>query len=127
VQQDAHNPVDIHWRSESFKSIFLINGLSFFTLFWLRWLNRWCQISTDEYLLVEIAEIDEGTISDDTQIIDITNNKYLIFQKPSWYWISQNLNLSRVDRVTVSLYIPIIFDWRNNLIDDNRFIRIFGE
>jgi hypothetical protein len=33
--------------------------------------------------LIEMAEIDENTISDGTQVIDITDNKYLIFQKLS--------------------------------------------
>jgi hypothetical protein len=34
-----------------------------------------------EDLLVEIIEIDENTISNGTQIIDIINDKYLIFQR----------------------------------------------
>jgi hypothetical protein len=29
--------------------------------------------------------------------------------------------------VAVSLYMSIISDWRNNLVDNNRFIYIFGE
>jgi hypothetical protein len=37
------------------------------------------------------------------------------------------LNPFRVDRVAVFPYILIISDWRNNLVDNNRFIRIFGE
>jgi hypothetical protein len=68
-----------------------------------------------------------GTISDDTQVIDVINDKYLIFQRFSWYWISQNLNPFRVDKVAVFPYISIISDWRNNLVDDNKFIRIFNE
>jgi hypothetical protein len=74
-----------------------------------------------------MVEMDGDTISDGTQIIDVIDNKYLIFQKLSWYWISQNLNSFRVDRVAVFSHISIISDWRNNLIDDNRFIHIFGE
>jgi hypothetical protein len=74
-----------------------------------------------------MAEMDKDTTSDGTQVIDMIGNKYLIFQRSSWYWISQNLNLSRVDRITISPYISVIPDWRNNLMDDNRFIRIFNE
>jgi hypothetical protein len=74
-----------------------------------------------------MAEMNRDTISDGTQIIDIIDNKYLIFQKPSWYWISQNLNSFRVNRVAVSPHISIIPDWRNNLIGDSRLIRIFDE
>jgi hypothetical protein len=74
-----------------------------------------------------MVEMDGGTTSDGTQVIDIINGKYLIFQRFSWYWISQNLNLFRVDRVAVSLYMPIISDWRNNLVGDSKFIRIFSE
>jgi hypothetical protein len=64
---------------------FLINGLNFFTFSWLRWPSRWYQILIGEGLLVEIIEMDGDTISDDTQIIDIINDKYLIFQRSSWY------------------------------------------
>jgi hypothetical protein len=32
-----------------------------------------------------MAEMDGGTIFDGTQIIDVTDDKYLIFQKLSWY------------------------------------------
>jgi hypothetical protein len=74
-----------------------------------------------------MVEIDGDTISDGTQIIDMISDKCLIFQRFSWYWISQNLNLFRVDRVAVSPYMPIISDWRNNLINNSRFIRIFDE
>jgi hypothetical protein len=45
--------------------------------------SRWCQILTGEDLLVKMAEINGVIISNDTQIIDIINNKYLIFQRPS--------------------------------------------
>jgi hypothetical protein len=74
-----------------------------------------------------MVEMDGGIISDGTQVIDVINGKCLIFQRSSWYWISQNLNLFRVDRIVVSSYIFVISDWRNNLVNDNRFIRIFGE
>jgi hypothetical protein len=74
-----------------------------------------------------MVEMDGNTISDGTQIIDVINGKYLIFQRFSWYWISQNLNLFRVDRMAISLYISVIPDWRNNLVDNNKLIRIFGE
>jgi hypothetical protein len=37
----------------------------------------------DEDLLIEIIKMDENTISDGTQIINIINNIYLIFQKSS--------------------------------------------
>jgi hypothetical protein len=77
--------------------------------------------------LIEITEIDKDTISDGPQIIDIIDNKYLIFQRLSWYWISQNLNLFRVDKMTVFLYISIISDWRNNLMNNNKFIYIFDK
>jgi hypothetical protein len=40
-------------------------------------------ISIDEGLLIEIIEMDGDTISDDTQIIDVIDDKYLIFQKLS--------------------------------------------
>jgi hypothetical protein len=33
----------------------------------------------------------------------------------------------RVDRVTVLPHIFIISDWRNDLVDNSRFIRIYGE
>jgi hypothetical protein len=68
-----------------------------------------------------------GTTPDGTQVINIIDSKCLIFQRFSWYWISQNLNLFRVDKMAVSTHISVIPDWRNNLIDDNRFIRIFSE
>jgi hypothetical protein len=74
-----------------------------------------------------MAEMNGDTISDGTQIIDVINNKYLIFQKFSWYWISQNLNSSRVDKMMISSYISIIFDWRNNLMNNSKFIRIYSE
>jgi hypothetical protein len=60
--------------------------------------------------LIEIIEIDGDTIPDGTQIIDVIGGKYLIFQKSSWYWISQNLNLFRVNRVAVSLHMLVISD-----------------
>jgi hypothetical protein len=74
-----------------------------------------------------MVEMDGDITPNGMQVIDVIDNKYLIFQRFSWYWISQNLNLFRVDRVAVSPYIFIISDWRNNLVDNSRFIRIFGE
>jgi hypothetical protein len=33
----------------------------------------------------------------------------------------------RVDKMAVFSYMPVISDWRNNLVGDNKFIRIYDE